>query len=84
MNFFIGKFLQVLYFPGITVVKKKILKVDLWEVSFLNWLFQPLGITTQFLFEPCVENMSPGVIFFGWNTVKIGIIRAKAQFSVWI
>ena len=24
------------------------------------------------------------VIFFGWDTLKIGIIRAKAQFSLWI
>ena len=27
-------------------------------------------------------NLSLSVIFFGWDTVKIGIIRAKAQFSV--
>ena len=29
-------------------------------------------------------NLSLCVMFFGWDTVKIGIIRAKAQFSVWI
>ena len=28
-NFFTGKFLQVLYFPSTTAVKKKILKRDL-------------------------------------------------------
>ena len=29
-----------------------------------------------------IVNLS--VIFFGWDTVKIGIIRAKSQFSVWV
>ena len=29
-------------------------------------------------------NLSLSVIFFGWDTVKIRIIRGKAQFSVWI
>ena len=29
-------------------------------------------------------NLSLSVIFFGWDTVKIRIIRGNAQFSVWI
>ena len=31
-----------------------------------------------------MANLSLSVIFFGTHTVKIGIIRAKAQFSAWV
>ena len=56
-NFFITNFLQVLDFPSTAAVKKKFLKRDCWEVSFLNLLFHSLGITTQFLFKSCIGDI---------------------------
>ena len=59
--------------------------------------FQSLGTMIQFLFRSCVKNETwlkkltevsnyGKYIFniFCWDTVEIGIIRAKVQFSVWI
>ena len=81
------------------LLKQKILKKSFWEVLFLILHFQSLGTMTQFLFRSRVGNKTE-VWFnkltevsnygkflcniFGWDTVKIGIIRVKVEFSVWI
>ena len=48
VNFFIGKFLEVLFSLVLLLLKQKILKGDFWEVSFLILCFQLLGIMTRF------------------------------------
>ena len=72
--------------------------MDFWELSFLILHFQSLGTMSQFLVKSRVGNEIMLKKFtevstnygkficdiFGWNTVKIGIIRAKVQESVWI
>ena len=90
MNFFIGKFLQVLYFPCAAVVKTENL-----QERFLRSYESEIMI--QFLFKSCVGNetclkKSTEVSnygkficnIFGWGTVEIVIIRAKVQFNLWI
>ena len=87
MNFFTGMFLQVLQAED---PEKGFLRS-----LFLILYFQSLESMIQFLFKSCegnetwlkklteVSNYSKFNVF-GWDTVKIGIIRAKFQFSVWI
>ena len=87
MNFFTGMFLQVLQAED---PEKEFLRS-----LFLILYFQSLGSMIQFLFKSCggnetwlkklteVSNYSKFNVF-GWDTVKIGIIRAKFQFGVWI
>ena len=56
MNFFIGMFLQVLYFSSITVFKTEDLKERFLRIFFLILHFQSLGTFTQFLFTSRVGN----------------------------
>ena len=76
------------------LLKQKILKADYWEV-FLILHFQSLGTLTQFLFNSHARNETwltkltevsnyGKFIFniFGWDTVKIGIIRAKVDLRI--
>ena len=94
VDFFIGKILQVFYFPSNAVVKTGNL-----EEEFLKSFFslQSLETMTQFHFKSHVGNETrlkklTEVSDFGkficnifvWDTVKIGIITAKVQFSIWI
>ena len=80
MNFFIGKVLEVLYFPSNAVVKSE----NPREGFLRNFFF--------YFTLPVIENYDPEVSnygrficnIFGWDTVKIGIIRAKVQISMWI
>ena len=73
------------------LLKQKVLKTDYWEV-FLMLHFQSLGTLSQFLFNSHARNETwlrkltevsnyGKFIFdiFGWDTVKIGIIRAKVD-----
>ena len=55
VNFFVRNFLQTL-FSSTAVVKKKIMKENLWEVSLLILCFQSFKNITQFLFKPCAGN----------------------------
>ena len=79
------------------LLNQKILKGDFREVFLLNLCLQSLGIMTQFLLKSWVENetwlkkstkaSNYGKFIcniFRWDTIKIGIIRAKVQFSMWI
>ena len=73
------------------------LKRNFSEDSIIILGFQLLGTMTQFSFKSRLGNeirlkkltavLNHGKFIcniFGWDTVKIGIIRAKVQFSVWI
>ena len=95
MNFFIGIFLQALYLPNITVVNTEDLGERFLRSVFLILHFQSLGTMNQFPFKSRVgsetwlkhltevSNYDQFICnIFGWDTVKIGVIRAKAQFSV--
>ena len=97
MNFFIGMLLQVLYLPSTIVVKREDLEVGFLKSFFKILHFQSLETMTQLLFKSLVQNeiqlkklteVSNYCKFvsniFGWDTVKIEIIRAKVQFSAWI
>ena len=93
MNFFIGIFLKVLFLPSTTVVKTRS-----WRGTFKVFLilhFQSLGTMTQFLFKSRlgnetwlkklteVSNYDKFICnIFGWDTVKIGIIRAKVDLRI--
>ena len=81
------------------LLKQKILKNDFWEVFVLILHFQSLETMTQFLFRSRVGNKTEIWLnklaevsnygkflcnIFGWDTVKIGIIRVKVEFNVWI
>ena len=80
------------------LLKHKVLQMDFWELSFLILHFQSLGTLSQFLVKSRVGNETMLKKFtevstnygkficniFGWNAVKIGVIRAKVQDSVWI
>ena len=83
VNFFIGKFLQVLYFPSTANVKIETLEEEFLRDFFLILSFPSLGIMTKFLFKSRVENeswlkQSAEVSnyrkficnIFGWDTVK--------------
>ena len=95
VNFFIVKFLQVLYFPSTAAIKTENPEEEFLGSFHSNLRFQLLKIIPQFLFRSRVGNetwlkkstevSSYGKFIydiFGWKTVKIGIIRAKYQFSV--
>ena len=90
-------FCKSFFFLVTLLLKQKILQRDFWEVSFLILRFQSLETMTQFLSISRVGNKTWLKHFsefcnygkficniFGWNTVKMGIIRAKVQVSVWI
>ena len=96
MNFFIGMLLQVLYLPSTIVVKREDLEEGFLKSFFKILHFQSLETMTQLLFKSLVQNetqlkklteVSNYCKFicniFGWDTVKIEIIRAKVQFSAW-
>ena len=93
----LNRFCKSFIFLVMLLLKQKILKRDFREVSFLILPFQSLGTMTQFLFKSCVGNETRlkkltevsnygKFIYniFGQDTAKIGIIRAKVQFSVWV
>ena len=56
VNFFTGKFLQVLYFPSTAVVKIENLEEGFLRSIFSIFCFQSLGIMTQFFFKSRVGN----------------------------
>ena len=66
--------------------KSENLEGQFLEVSFLILCFQSLRIMTQFFFRSTeIFNYGKFVSYiFGWDTVRIWIIRAKVKFSVWI
>ena len=81
------------------LLKQKILKKGFWEVFVLILHFQSLETMTQFLFRSRVGNKTEIWLnklaevsnygkflcnIFGWDTVKIEIIRVKVEFNVWI
>ena len=89
------RFCKFFIFLVTLLSKQKISMRDFWEVSFLILRFQSLRIMAQFLFKSRVGNETSlnklrkvsnyGKFiwfFFGWDTVKIGIVRAKVQDSV--
>ena len=91
------RFCKSFIFLVTLLLKQQILKRDFWEVSFLILRFQSFGTMTQFLLKSCVENETRLkkltevsnyakfiCIIFGWDNVKVGIIRVKVQVSVWI
>ena len=90
-------FCKSFIFPVPLLLKEKILKWDFWKAFFKILHFQSLETMTQLLFKSLVQNeiqlkklteVSNYCKFisniFGWDTVKIEIIRAKVQFSAWI
>ena len=92
MNFLIGKVLQVLYFPSDAAVKTENLKEEFLRSFFANLRFQSLRTMTQFLGNESrlkklteVSNYCKFICnIFGWDTERIGIIRAKVYIIVWI
>ena len=98
MNFFNGMSLQVLYLSSTIAFKTEDLEEGFFKKFFFLILhFQSLGTMTEFPFKFCVGNKiwlkkltevsNYGKFIsniFGCDSVKIGIIRAKVHFSVWI
>ena len=91
----LGRCYNFFIFLVTLLLKQKILERDFWEVFSFILHFQSLGTMTQFLFKSRVGNETSlkkltevsnyGKFIcnmFGWDTVKIGIIRAKVQISV--
>ena len=84
-----SKFLYLKFFASPFIfccLNQKILKGNFLEVSFLILCFQSLRIMTQFFFRSTeIFNYGKFVSnIFGWDTVRIWIIRAKVKFSAWI
>ena len=97
INFFNGMSLQVLYLSSNVALKTEDLEEVFFKSFFSILHFHSLGTMTQFPFKFRVGNKiwlkkltevsNYGKFIsniFGCDSVKIGIIRAKAHFSVWI
>ena len=95
VNFFIRKVFQVVYFTSTTVVKTENREEGFLENFFSNFALLVIGnyvpISLQIWSRKWdqVEEIERGLNYgkficnvFSWDTVKIGIIRAKVQFSV--
>ena len=92
---FIRIFLQVFYLPSTTIVKIEHLQEGFLRSFILILHFQSLRTVTEFLFKSFVgketwlkklTEVSDYRKFicniFGWDTVRIGIIRAKVDLRV--
>ena len=55
MNFFTGMFLQAVYIPSTTIVKR-CLKEGFLRSFFFNFALSVIGNYAQFLFKSCVGN----------------------------
>ena len=96
VNFFIVKVLQVLYFPSNALVKIEHLEEEFLRSFFSNFAFLLIGnydpvslqiscIRNETRLKKLAENYGKFICnIFGWNTVKIWIIRVKIQVGVWI
>ena len=95
-NFFIGKVSQVLYFPSNALVKIEHLEEEFLRSFFSSFALLAIGIydpvslqisciRNETRLKKLTENYGKFICnIFGWNTVKMWIIRAKIQVGVWI
>ena len=95
MNFFIGKLLQVLYFPSTAVVKTENFEEGFFRSFFSNFAlpvignYEPISLPSYVGNETWLKKSTEvssncGKFICNIFWVKIAIIRAKAQFSMWI
>ena len=90
---FIVMFLQVLYLPSTTVVKTEYLEQGFLRNFFFNFALSFIGnydpVSLQILskkwdlIETEVSNYDKFICnIFGWDTARIGVIRAKVDLTI--